>query len=805
MDYRKSKKQQDQIKFWMLLLAMLLLCVAPMGSSLYEYSRTHVEVERQGIQYASVKNTEVTQKIYCNGQISHLGVGFYAPSGQLYGDAIVTITLSQGDYAVSESVKAAKLRTLSFYEVNPETEREENSPYEMTYVLRTHFRNFSEGEATVSIISYNLPEGTDLFCEVSSTLVSGLPSAMAGENVLGNPIVLEYDVLRTDAHFWYETGLLLVLVFILILTAWLLVCHKTYLDQHEILFFCACIIIFLVVSIRNPYASFWGEPRSEAVYEFWYKAENMGLFGSMMSLMSGEALAWWERILMWIANSLVPRKYVFVFAQLLELSWISLVTAMPCLRSFRRFFRDEVRLAVSLFMGTALLFDSAYYFWSCSYWALFFFILFPILPLERLKPAMYWGGIALTVILCISRIYHILLVPIALILILAVGKKRGRRFTVYCWVVAAASLFECVFSFAASTVLVANSNPLQNVLDIGLWRMIENVLYYQLQVINSFFTGATHWQGSGPNMLSALFLLCVLGCFIGLLIHKRWNMAAVLGSLGFISLGSIAVNVYTSGSYAAVRFPRNYADTVDWGKTIYQEADLHFSYSYICLFFILLFLMYLLEQYSTEQLINRINGAECASLRNGLTIFFNVCIVLTCCTIAAFSVKPRLSYDKICVEWKSVYDATEQNPYFLAINTFYGAAPISLEEGTDEMVFGVDENGMLYEWHNALPAYALDTVYHEAEIGAVSEAESRPILSVTARRSLTNFDVAYVAILKDRDGNELARVAQAQTDHRLWLDFLLPQPITGVYSISFELDDGNTAYIQDGMQVGYIL
>lgn len=347
-------------------------------------------------------------------------------------------------------------------------------------------------------------------------------------------------------------------------------------------------MIVTVVSIRNPYASFWGEPRSEATYEFWYKAENLGLFGSMMSLMSGEALAWWERILMWIANTLSPRKYVFVTAQLMELAWIALVTALPCRRSFRRFFGEEVRFVVSLLLGTALLFDSAYYFWSCSYWALFFFLLFPLLDLEKLRPAAFWVGIALTVVLCVSRIYHILLIPVAVVTVLIIGKQMGRRFSIYCWTVAAASSFEVIYSLSAGASLAADSSMLRDILDVGLGRMIENTLYYQVQVINSYFSGAEHWQGSGANVLAGLVLAAVFAYFVKLLVQKRWAAACLLGSLGVISLGSIAINVYTCGSHAAVSFPLNYASAVNWGENIYQEADLHFSYAYICLTFILL-------------------------------------------------------------------------------------------------------------------------------------------------------------------------------------------------------------------------
>lgn len=178
---------------------------------------------------------------------------------------------------------------------------------------------------------------------------------------------------------------------------------------------------------------------------------------------------------------------------------------------------------------------------------------------------------------------------------------------------------------------------------------------------------------------------------------------------------------------------------------------------------------------------------------------------MLCCVVSGYGVKSRLSYDKITVEWKGSYHVTNRQKYFLAVNTFYGATPISLEQGTDEMVFGMDAGGILYEWREGLDAYEMELPYHQAEIGAVSQSEERSVLAVTARRAMTNFEVTYVAVLRDRSGAELARATQAQTDNRLWLDFLLDNPVSGVYSITFELSDGSVAYIQDGLQVGYIL
>lgn len=784
-------------KFCLYLFLLIALCIFPLFSDLYSYNRNVVKVIPQDVKYVSVKNTNVRQKIYLEGKISKLGITFYAPSGQLYADALVKISIRQNEKKIEDTVEAKKLRVKSPHRTIDFINRLEETPKEeMTYYFNKSLLSLSKGEAEVTITSSNLPQGTDLFCEVSKDVCSGLPHAFAGVNNLGLPLVIRYNAFKINAHFWYETILLLLLFTIIILVSYVFTYKENLLKKlPAFLYIFSFLMIVLIISIKNPYASFWGEPRSEAVYEFWYKSHYWGFFGSLMSLMSGEALAWLERIFMWIANVIFPVKYVFVGAQVMETFWIAFVCSLPCCIFFRKYYDDIIRLAISIFIGCFLFYDSQYFFWSCSYWASVFFIIFALMPMEKLKKSIYYCGLCLTIVLCVSRIYHILLTPIAVIYLVLLKRKISKRFSIWCTVVVCSSLFEFFYSMLNKENLTHGSSIFKSVMDVGILRIIENTFYYQAQVITSFFTGNNHFQGAGINAVALIVFAIFVAIFLHESFEKHINAACYFGGLIFLSLTSIAVNVFVSGSHYEVSFPMNYATEVEWTKNIYQQADLHFSYAYICLVFLLLGILFLAKHYFEDINIFRQN-----ILNFGLSIFIYSFFAI----MASVSAQPRIGYDQIIVSWKDIYQVIQRPQYFMAVNAEYSVAPISMEYGTDEYIYGIDNKGKLFQWSYGDKQYEIFAPYVEANIGSVSNISQKKVFSATARRAITNFDVKYVALFKDKTGNVIAKVPQAETEYRYWLDFIPEQPLNGVNSISFELSDGNVASVQNGLQVGYI-
>ncbi len=796
------KENNKKIHFIMFFMCFILMCFIPLLTDLYSYNKNTIVVECEDIQPLSLKTDSVSQDIILQGKANNLEIMFWAPSGQLYNDATVNITITQNGKKIQKDINLRNILLKGSYERPQLDEAIQTIPFTQKYVMcpiDVDLSKLDVGIANINIKANQLPEGTDFFCMASKTITSGLPSAQYGENLVGMPIVLSYSVIKINFNFWYETILLVLLLILIIASSYLICVKEDLVDRYNLLFYFAFFTVFIFVSIQSPMASLLGEPRSESAYEFWYKAKEYGFFKSLMTLMSGESLVWTERILMSIAVFISPSsKYVFSIAQVLELIVISAITAMPCLPAFKKYFSNKIRFIFSIFIGTSLFFIKAYYFWSVSYWVIIFFILLCFIDFDEIKRFTFVILMVISTIFAISRIYHVVLIPVSIVLFLFIGKYKKKRFKIYCAVVGLASIFEVAYSFLAGSHILEESNIIDNIMEIGIFRIIENTIYYQVQVLNSLFTGGVHQNGTISNILFLLIFISIIIVFIYLLLNKKYEnktLPCILGSLGIISLGTICVTVITSGSYENVRFPINYASNISWIKNYFQEMDLHFSYSYIASLFIFVVAVY----YAKEYIINTKNLAYKQYLINFGSISLSVILLL----LTSFHSNVREKRIALPTQWKSVYSVTYDEAYFMAINTFFGATKISLEHNSDELVYGIDNNKNGYIWDYGLPEYSMDLPYSEAILGDISDIEDKYILSITAKKALTNFDTRYVAILKDRNGNILSKIPQASTEDMIWIDFIVKEPIKNIYSISFELTDGNIAYVENSIQIGY--
>lgn len=781
---RLTKRLSPKCLWFLILLTVLtMVCLVPQMKDLYLNSRCTVAVELGNAQNVSIRETKIIQGLLLEGDLQKLQIYLDAPSGALYGDAEVVFTLRQGENTVSRPVKAVTLET-GFYE------------------LSANFGKIKTGQATLEIEGINFPAGTDVYLLASDTQISGLPMAFSETAECIGPLFLRYEILKNNFYFWYDTALLVALFAVILGTAWGIAFYRENMQDKNLLFLCSVLLIFLYVSLQNPPASFLAEPFSEVVYEFWYKAHEYGFFKSLMALMSGESLVWLERIMMWTADALFPTRYVMVAAQLMQLLLIACVASMPCLKIFSRYFGPEARILFSFYTGALMMFPSAYYFWGVSYWASFFLIYFGMLEMERMKRWQFLLGLGFTVILCVSRIYHIVYIPIVLLLLFLLWKQKGKRFKLYCAVVAVSSAFEVSYS-----LLMGGQRHFSAGGALNLLRVAENSLYYQVQVISSFFFGVERANGLGSNLLCTAFLLAVVVLFLFTAfspLKKNKSIAALLGSMGILSLGTVAINVVVCAMSSTVTFPHNYAAEVDWKTNFFQQADFHFSYAYIAIAILSVVLLYMAKQVVQKWLSKNLSPkaysdflpkyerGSCAAA---------LCIALLFSTMVS-QTKPRMRY--IPVEWKALAPITEREAYYAAVNIDYGVADISLEHNSRGMILGYDADAdHWFFWNKEKErVYDTKTPYHHAVIGDVGALQEKEILSITAEKALWNFEVFYVAVLRDRNGTELARLLQINSPDRVWMDFIPDHPIRGVSSVTFELIDGTPAYVQNALQIG---
>ena len=753
-------------RFLLLFIGFLTMVVFSVVDVLFENSETLVQVEMDDTKYLSVKDMTIEQELKLQGHTSKLKIYFVAPNTTLYDNAKVEISVKQNET------------------VNVITYAATDISDGLNSISDKCLDGIGEGTATLTIKGSGFPMETDLFVIISSTKISGLTNAVFNGNQVDGPVVVQYKTLKYDGFFYYDMILSVTLIMLVIFFSVCMIYKTTLFQKGERVFWYSFLLLFVYNSLKNPLASFlFADPSSEMVYEFWYKAHTMGFWENLMSLMSGECLTWTERILMYIADKVSPTKYVFCIAQLLQMILICMVTSMFSLSYFRKFFNDIFRISISFMCGALLLFPSAYYFWAVSYWVSFFLIAVAFLDFEKMRKSVYWGLMIITVIFTVSRIYHVVYIPIALFLLLYLGKEKGRRFRQYCSIVAISAIFETLYS-----MINGGQGHLNGKINLLLY--IKNTIYYQVQILISYFLGDSVKNEYAANILFTLIFLSIISFFIIMLLKKEKMYAGIVGTLGILSIGTIGINVVVCDMSDSVGFPHNYADSVKFTQCYFQQADLHFAYSYIALTAIgITMLYYFANRYNNDTDKNKL---------------LKVCDVVGIICINIFMLIHSFSVYNIRIvptDWKNVYQVTKNDAYYLSVNVDYPFAHISLEKNTEGYIYGYDGSGQLFLWTPEKEQYVMTNYVNVVELGNVSDIENKTILYITVRRASTNFAEPYYINLMDADGKRIVRVKQSNDARRYWTDFIIPD-IQGVKTISFEYEDGTVAYVRDAIQVG---
>lgn len=297
-------------------------------------------------------------------------------------------------------------------------------------------------------------------------------------------------------------------------------------------------------------------------------------------------------------------------------------------------------------------------------------------------------------------------------------------------------------------------------------------------------------------------LSIVIFCFMIIAIYtfikkKRYLDVSIVCSLVALSIGTIMINVVVRMLSSSVAFPHDYSAVVNWSQTYYQLADFHFSYSYIAITMLILFFLYNLDK---KQYFNKTS-----------IVFFQFIVIGY--LIINFSVVN--AYDDfpakiIPTNWSRECYVIKKTAFYLPVNAAIGTANISLEQNTQNYIFGIYDKKPTYSisdvdiWNNKKGLYSYDVFYKIATVGKVSDIEKRGIVSICARRASTNFATPYWVILRDKQNKVICRIKQVTDARNVWMDFQTDKPIYSVYSISFEDENKKALFIRDGLQIGFL-
>ncbi len=785
-------------KFILVMVMLLCLCIIPQISNVFLYSTKEVNTAASKVLYSpnnwkytlikedpvlskpvSLKQ-RVEQKLSFEGEIKNIDVFLQCPSKGAYQDWKVTFSLVQEEKKLRVTINGNELPLQGYYSI----------PIVMA--------SFEEGSVLLSIESEGMPEGTDAFCFVSDWQASELPNSIANKNDLGGVLYLKYTYTTHNQYFWYDIAFLVAVIILIFCISWLFTYKKEHYTNSIWFYLTVTALIFLTKCLENPLMSYLGEPMSEAVYDFWYNAQYKSFFGNLMTMMSGESLVWPERIIMSITKLISPTPSFFRITMLIELAMISLLTAMPCLPRFNKFFSPAIRMALSL-LFSCIIIAKAYLPWSISYWCTLWFIGIAFTDWKKIKRWQYFLILLVTLIFSVSRVYYIVLIPISILAIILLGKKQGKRFVGYWCTIILGVLFQLLYSFIYGN---AGMHIEGGQLNIGT--ALANTFYWQAQIIISLFTGTQHVEALLLNGIVVLSVLLTVGLFIYTLLKKRYELSFALGSLGMFSLGTIMINIVTCMMSTSVHFETTYGAPANWNQTYYQRADLHFSFAYFCTILIILTILWMAKKKENTKSDNLMKTyhSGCAFLQSKSISTTITCIVII--VLMFLCPHERINMRDVFVDWDSSAMVSEQNEYYISVNNIYPVAHLSMNVNTNPIIIAHHDDGTTYEWKEGLEAYNHDEIYDSISTANFEGIINHGVKTLTISRAENNFNRPITAVFIDEEGKEIARVNQSSDSDRYWIDFYPETPLVGVASVKFLTPDGYPAYYWDALQFGVL-
>lgn len=651
---------------------------------------------------------------------------------------------------------------------------------------------FQEGTAVIHIScdgdnAENAP-AVYASCQVGS----GLPNLSWNGTYVSSPISMAYTVLVYPTCFLSTMVCLISLFIIILAVSYLLVYNPQVVLQHSFLVYMASFfMIFLCISARQPSASFLGEPKSEAAYDFWYSQVENGFFKSLMRLEAGLYLSWIQRFVTFVAVSLFPVKYVFAGIQVITLAFISGICSIFCMRCMYKYFKPEVLVLFSVFLGTSSIMGDAYMMHSLGYWSILIVFWVILQESEPMHMAKFVFLEIVAIVISFSKLFVVAWIPVCIFYLVVRWRYIAVKKKLFYFSLSVFSIIHICYIFISTSKVIAQRQGVGSFQVPEIVTLIQNLFYYQVQAWIVFFHKSGFRNGAAANVVFSCLCIGCISYAVYLCIKSKKYIHRMTGlfMLGCWILGFSATGVCILGGLGSIDMRAE----VDWTACV-SSFSVHWIYLNIPILFICMSFLFVLVHSEVwlrySQKMAGLKGAVYFLL--AFVLLNHICSVRSCINIEDYP-----------VEWNKIGDATENEAYYIPVNAaLAGAELVALQHNSIGKLFGFRADGSWNELEKREVAEDEDILYAAASVDSIL---TERILSVTVCRANGNFRTSYTMLLMDTEGEVLKQVKQNTSEDRDWMTFILDEPIANVSKVQFVYTNtGRPAFVRGPLNIGVI-
>ncbi len=598
----------------------------------------------------------------------------------------------------------------------------------------------------------------------------------SGKIISDENLCMSLELSKEQAYYIPQMIAFVLLSIVLILAIVNVVRSK---NNDKLIFILVAVAAFLVYSIRNTMFSLDAQPIHETGSNFFLQTYERGFVGSFLI----SDYVYWPLFTRLISDVIVlllkQRKWAILFLNCSA----GIIAALNCglinLKVFRINLGKYERFVLSLIFGLSPLFttDELLHFHNCAYWN--FILLTLLLTIDWNKIKKYQFVLALgSSLMILSKIVFVVMLPVYLVvlvfLIVKKNIKANKRFVLYLVLNICMTMLSVVYTY----ILLSRVNYFNNTVGFGE-RLVDVIKQVPLYYFRTLYV-PIKYLFSGQNINPYVFIIVATSTTVLLAvwiagngvnkycknndIKDAWYELMMLFYL-LLSIITAGILVYTNKDMA-MNIDTLFTDDFVYGRT-------NFIIIIEAMIFITMLLKYIFKS---------------KDIVSSIVISFASLLFLV-----PFDISPsmyRLS------NWSQQYRELYRTGYSIPVVS--GGDLFMLKNAYTGYIGGDDsrykgEYNYIYS-SKTIKEIDSNKIVYSVDLSDVEKIKDRDILEVYARKSIVLQSSDSYVLIKDINGNVIAKVDAVSGKDRQSLSYFLPDGIKNIGSLEFYYTKDNAPY-----------
>lgn len=757
-------KNGKKVYLFFSILIVLIGIILPSIKGIYGSIFESIETNQYNKQIVGeiLAGTKIEQEIYVPNNIKKYGIMFATYARQNIGT--IKIDLEQGNTKIEELVDVSSISDNSIYYLNIDGKK------------------LNEGTAKLSIVGIDGVEGNAITTYISDDVSLG--KLIIDGNKLDRGIIqnIEYESFNLTAKI--QILIFIVLIFCVSYIIYILNFTKENLKTSRILFFMTVLTSFLVLNIKAPILTFQVEPFAELANNFYINGTTRSISENIMLPDAGYWPLLQRIVSIFVIKVLRTTPNISVYLiQNFSILFISIISALFCLDKFSKYGNRIFRFTISIIISTCsivYIYYDSHSFINFSYYGIVFIILMSMINLNEVSKKALIVITIFSTLICISKSYFVILIPIIIILYIFKRKQLTKRYKLYFLSILLANLVQIVYTSRNIDQWIKPNENRLNILKLfkaTIYHLVQQVIEYVYPKLSDIY----NVQLLNIIFLMLMFLFCV--SVIYYTYNVKINEKYILFGLLLLIFGTSMFNVITTVWSSDVSFLFNHG----------EKLMRHSIFIQLGLIFITILTIYIIKLILKKKLYEDF-GADILSKSNYLNELFKIVyLIMSIILISRFTIfdNNNLETNKICFsDWKIYSKMFENDEYLIPINPH----PWTLSKNCEQYIIGKSE-----EMPELKINQKIDSDMNQ--IHEITLDNPKNIFCLYTKRLRSNNPNKIVMVGYNEKNEKIIQLTQLNNKDRLYVGFVL-ENAKEVYKIEFFDENMNGIYVQPQFILG---